>query len=247
MPRGYRDLLGHGRVFVTNWHAFGVKDDTNKRGVVQRGRESDAAFVRRVLGKDLGSSQQLLVLNDEAHHAYRPAPPKAEEEEQTELAGLSSDERREAEEISRRRRRSGWGGLDRINKVRGIKMMIDALRDPLLHQRDRLPGVARPFHGLCQTSGSSTPSRAASRRCLVSRWPMTLAGLTRSTSTCGARSCDVFPQGERETNKRRAKPEAVWRGGGRGRSICSPASGRRLREHFEASGFRVPPVIIVVA
>ena len=90
IPTGYQDLLAHGRVFVTNWHAFAVKDDARRRGVVQRGKESDAAFVRRVLGKDLGGVQQLLVMNDEAHHAWRPAPPSAEDvEEQPGLPELS--------------------------------------------------------------------------------------------------------------------------------------------------------------
>lgn len=33
--------------------------------------ESDTALVNRVIGKALGGKQNLLVFNDEAHHAYR--------------------------------------------------------------------------------------------------------------------------------------------------------------------------------
>ncbi len=33
--------------------------------------ESDTALVNRVLGKDVGGKQNILVINDEAHHAYR--------------------------------------------------------------------------------------------------------------------------------------------------------------------------------
>jgi type III restriction enzyme len=34
-------------------------------------RESDTAFVERLLGREVGGKQNILVMNDEAHHAYR--------------------------------------------------------------------------------------------------------------------------------------------------------------------------------
>src|SRR5437867_9083266 len=45
--------------------------------------ESDAALLNRVLGRDIGSTQNILILNDEAHHAYRirrPEPDAGEDE-----------------------------------------------------------------------------------------------------------------------------------------------------------------------
>ena len=33
--------------------------------------ESDQAWSRRVLGQEIGNKQNILVFNDEAHHAYR--------------------------------------------------------------------------------------------------------------------------------------------------------------------------------
>ncbi len=33
--------------------------------------ESDTALVNRVLGREVGGKQNILVFNDEAHHAYR--------------------------------------------------------------------------------------------------------------------------------------------------------------------------------
>ncbi len=39
--------------------------------VVKRGLESDAALVRRVLGEAAAHRRNILVINDEAHHAYR--------------------------------------------------------------------------------------------------------------------------------------------------------------------------------
>ena len=33
--------------------------------------ESDTALVNRILGREVGGKQNILVINDEAHHAYR--------------------------------------------------------------------------------------------------------------------------------------------------------------------------------
>lgn len=44
-----------------------------QRSVVQKGKESDEAFTRRVLGT-LASHKDIIVINDEAHHAYRKPP-----------------------------------------------------------------------------------------------------------------------------------------------------------------------------
>ena len=43
------------------------------RSVVKKGRESDEAYTRRVLGK-LAAHKDIIVINDEAHHAYRKRP-----------------------------------------------------------------------------------------------------------------------------------------------------------------------------
>ena len=48
--------------------------------MVKKGAESDEAFVRRVLGK-LAAFKDIVVINDEAHHAYRiPADVKSQVE-----------------------------------------------------------------------------------------------------------------------------------------------------------------------
>ena len=33
--------------------------------------ESDTALINRILGRDIGGKKNILVMNDEAHHAYR--------------------------------------------------------------------------------------------------------------------------------------------------------------------------------
>ena len=119
VPPGMGDLLGTGRVLITNWHEFLLRDDSRKRGVMQRGKESDEAFAARVL-HDLGGAKGLLVFNDEAHHAYRPPVLTREEAE-----GLTAEQRQELEEAT------VWvQGLDRINATRGIGFCLDLSATP---------------------------------------------------------------------------------------------------------------------
>jgi type III restriction enzyme len=54
IPPNYQPLLGQARVMVANWHVL-AEDKDPPRSVLRRGRESDAAFCRRVLGTSLSS------------------------------------------------------------------------------------------------------------------------------------------------------------------------------------------------
>ena len=79
VPESLMEKLRQGRVIVRNWHALNWETDEKirrKRGVDKRGAKSDEAYVREVLG-DMASAHNILVINDEAHHAWRvPANPK---------------------------------------------------------------------------------------------------------------------------------------------------------------------------
>lgn len=114
VPPQYAALVGQLRVQVMNWHQLAPKEDA-KHSVVRRGRESDAAFCRRVL-TDLPSSGRMMVLNDEAHHAYRFPP-------DLHVTGEDAEEAREA---------TVWiTGLERIHRNRGILRTIDASATPM--------------------------------------------------------------------------------------------------------------------
>ncbi len=114
IPPQHTSLLGQVRVQVMNWHQLAPKEDP-KRSVVRRGRESDAAFCRRVL-TDLSPTGRVLVLNDEAHHAYRFPPNLA-------LTGEAAEEAREA---------TVWiSGLERVHRHRGILRTVDASATPM--------------------------------------------------------------------------------------------------------------------
>ena len=99
--------------------------------------ESDGALVNRVIGREVGGKQNLLVLNDEAHHAYRIPPQEADED------GDDEDEEETLEEF--RREATVWvDGLDRIHKLRGVNFCVDLSATPYFLSRVGAQG-SRPF------------------------------------------------------------------------------------------------------
>ena len=117
VPPSLFDKLRQGRVIIRNWHALNWETDemiARKRSVDKRGAKSDEAYVREVLG-DMAGAHNILVINDEAHHAWRVAA-------ESKVKGITKDEIEEA---------TKWvGGLDRINKTRGILTCYDYSATP---------------------------------------------------------------------------------------------------------------------
>ena len=73
MPSALLDKLRQGKVLVRNWHALAWDSEEQikkRRSVDKRGAKSDEAYTREVLG-EMASARNLLVINDEAHHAWR--------------------------------------------------------------------------------------------------------------------------------------------------------------------------------
>ena len=116
VPSALFDKLRQGRVVVRNWHALNWESEervARRRSVDKRGARSDEAYVRDVLG-DIARARDLLVINDEAHHAWRTGA--------TRLTGIAKAQIREA---------TKWvGGLDRINRTRGILCCYDFSATP---------------------------------------------------------------------------------------------------------------------
>jgi type III restriction enzyme len=117
VPAALRERLRQGRVLVRNWHVLNWESDeqiARRRGVDKRGAKSDVAYVREVLG-EMASASNLLVINDEAHHAWRvPAGSK--------IRGVAKSDIEEA---------TRWiGGLDRIHRSRGILGCYDFSATP---------------------------------------------------------------------------------------------------------------------
>jgi len=86
--------------------------------------ESDTSMVNRVLGREVGGKQNILVFNDEAHHAYRISRPESNDYE-----GDLFGEEEESEEFFKEA--TVWvDGLDRIHKQRKINFCVDLSATP---------------------------------------------------------------------------------------------------------------------
>ena len=135
IPTKLRPLLNSGKVLVTNWHQFTSESPQAEGGstyaVVNKGEETPDAFAKRVLG-ELHERAPIMVLNDEGHHAYRPAPV----EEQ--LSAAEKNERQDA---------TVWiSGLDRINAACGIRFCVDLSATPFyIHGSGHPEGTPFPW------------------------------------------------------------------------------------------------------
>lgn len=117
VPVALLDKLRQGKVIIRNWQALNWETEeklAKKKSVDKRGAKSDEAYVREILG-EIASTHNILVINDEAHHAWRvPAESK--------VKGKKKDEIEEA---------TKWvGGLDRIHRARGILTCYDFSATP---------------------------------------------------------------------------------------------------------------------
>jgi type III restriction enzyme len=114
IPRNLSSALGQIQVQVSNWHLLLPREEAT-RSVVKIGPESDTAFAKRVL-TDLRGSGKIMVLNDEAHHAYRFPQELA-------VKATDQDDLREA---------TVWvNGLEKINRARGILRAVDVSATPM--------------------------------------------------------------------------------------------------------------------
>ena len=112
-----RQQLNRVELTVENWHTL-MPLKEQARSVVKKGKESDEAFTRRVLGK-LADRKDLIVINDEAHHAYRQRAEMKVSKKEAEALGIDLDEA------------TRWiEGLDRIHKTRRIRRCFDLSATP---------------------------------------------------------------------------------------------------------------------
>ncbi|MEX0702459.1 MAG: DEAD/DEAH box helicase family protein [Planctomycetales bacterium] len=124
VPGGLYDKLRQGKVLIHNWHKLGWETEeqiARRKSVDKRGPKSDEAWVRDVLD-EMASARNLLVINDEAHHAWRvPSESK--------VSGVAKADMEEA---------TKWiGGLDRIHQARGILRCLDFSATPFAPSGNR--------------------------------------------------------------------------------------------------------------
>jgi type III restriction enzyme len=121
VPAGLIEKLRQGRIILHNWHTLSWDTEeqlAKKRSVDKRGVKSNEAYVREVLG-DMANARNIVVINDEAHHAWRI---------NVESIGKylrQRDMKDSAEEAT------VWiGGLDRIHQARAILNCFDFSATP---------------------------------------------------------------------------------------------------------------------
>ena len=233
VPAGMLERLQQGKFEITNWHLFQPKDDSRSRSVVQRGTESDTAFCRRVL-PELSTKQNILVINDEAHHAYRPAPLPEELREQ-----LS------AEEIAEREEATVWvSGLDRINAVRGISLCTDFSATPFYIKGSGYEEGA-PFPWVVSDFGLVDAIESGIVK--IPRVPVddNTGALIPKYFHLWTAINSALPASERQTARRRAKPESVLREA-EGALATLASEWKKTFAEFQKADSSVPPVLIAV-
>jgi type III restriction enzyme len=121
VPTDMFDKLRQVQIKVANWHVLSWESQEQvdkKHSVDKRGVKSDEAYTREALA-EMSNAKNIIVINDEAHHAWRVNP---------EALGKYVRERDlkdSAEEAT------VWvGGLDRIHKTRGILRCHDFSATP---------------------------------------------------------------------------------------------------------------------
>ena len=113
IPNSFYDKLRQVRLQIHNWHAL-MPLEERERSVIKKGPESDIAFSHRIL-ENMAASKNLMVINDEGHHAWRKT------QEQTKI------EKDELETATR------WiEGLDRIHNTNNIINCYDFSATPFI-------------------------------------------------------------------------------------------------------------------
>ncbi len=129
VPAGLMDKLREGKILIHNWHTLAWDtqeklDQKTKKGQLRSIDKrkhmeiSDEAYIRQALG-DMENARNLLVINDEAHHAWRVNPEAEGKYTRQRDLKDSADEA------------TVWvGGLDRIHRARGILRCFDLSATP---------------------------------------------------------------------------------------------------------------------
>jgi len=110
VPESLYQKLRKGHVAVHNWHKLVPEQDAPK-SIVKLGNESPAAFSSRILDHDY---DRIVVINDEAHHAYRAGQAKG-----VSKSNLDQD-------------RKWMEGLDIIHRARTVVRCFDFSATPFV-------------------------------------------------------------------------------------------------------------------
>lgn len=132
VPSDMMEDLARAKIVITNYHAFKLRErvEISKGGrLLLEGRtgeklntlETDGQMIQRVM-PDLMGLQNIMVINDEAHHCYREKPGNLDDD-------LKGDDKKEAEENNKAARL--WiSGLEAVNRKLKVARVVDLSATP---------------------------------------------------------------------------------------------------------------------
>ncbi len=226
-----RQKLNQTVVQIENWHTLMPLKEPD-RSVVKKGPESDKAFVRRVLGP-LAAFKDLVVINDEAHHAYRiPADVKISKK-------LAEEQGIDLDEATR------WiDGLDRIHKDLRIQRCFDLSATPFAPT-----GRSNTEHGLFDWVLSDFGLNDAIEAGLV-KTPRVVVrdGVVPDTRTLRPKLYHLYrdPEVSEDLNRRGAQPHEALPPLVRQAYTLLGADWRQTAQDWQAAGHVSPPVMLTV-
>jgi type III restriction enzyme len=230
VPSSLKDKLHQGRVLVENWHTLNwetEKDLAKKKSVDKRGVMSDEAYARHVLGP-MAKAQNLVIINDEAHHAWRVAP-------DAKPAGLSKEEVEEA---------TIWvGGLDRLQRARGIQTCFDFSATPFVSTGKR--GSEEALFGWIVSDfglNDAIESGLVKTPRVVIRDDGQLSADTKSRFYHIYRDPDVTDDLNRKAEETDPLPDLIING-----YALLGKDWQATAQEWQKAGFATPPVMITVA
>lgn len=229
-----RSKLNQMELLVENWHALMPKPDP-VRSVVKKGAESDKAFVRRVLGK-LAGYKDIVVINDEAHHAYRVS---AEDKRSRETKRRAEELGADLDEATR------WiEGLDRIHRELRIQRCFDLSATPFAPT-----GRANTEGGLFDWIISDFGLNDAIEAGLV-KTPRVVVrdGVVPDTKTLKPKLYHLYrdPEVHEDLNRRGAQPHEPLPQLVQQAYTLLGADWRKAAEDWASSGHTSPPVLLTV-
>lgn len=261
IPSRYRDLLRSGTVLVTNWHAFlptsPHRDGTAVHRVVDKGEESAQAFTLNRLG-ELASRLPILVLNDEGHHCWRPAPGTSVEEVTKRTSEELTPDQKKALQDDVEEARVWLAGLDRINNShlagedeRGIIACVDLSATPFYLSNSGYP-EGSPFPWLVSDFGL-----VDAIECGIVKVPrLPIQDDTTVKDELGRPDPKYFRLWKNINDSlkpsdyagKRPKPDAIYRKAEGALTLLAAQWRKRFNEVCEGSigDVTVPPVMIVV-
>ena len=132
IPRDMLEAVRKARVVITNYHALKLREELQAPKLTKQilqGRdeapstiETEGKMIRRVCPGLMGR-QNVVVINDEAHHCYRH---KVGEEEERKVAAEEREEAKKNEEAAR-----VWiSGLEAIKRKLGLRVVYDLSATP---------------------------------------------------------------------------------------------------------------------